>query len=456
MSVNPLSGQEFDGLISALGPFEAHPHLAIAVSGGADSMALTLLADQWVRQRGGWITGLSVDHGLRRESATEAHQVGAWLAARKIDHQVLTWKGRKPKTGLQSAARAARYGLLEDWCSRAGVLHLLLAHQLEDQAETFLLRLQHDSGINGLAAMSSIIETRDSRRLRPLLTVPKARLLATLEAASQSWIEDPSNDNPAFERVRIRQSFPMLSAAGISAVGLATTARRMARARIALEAEVSRLLAHCCVINPAGYAHIDARSLFSSADEISLRAVSRMIQSIGGGDYPPRLAKLERLHEKMKAAFHDASSGWKGATLARCRVLSMVAGKDKAAFLVCREERGLPAPMPLLPGAEMNWDQRFDVHVEPWKELQHQGLSLQPLGRKNESLLVSTVPEIRARPVPPVVWASLPALVDGEGVVAVPQLNYHREGALHASPGFISAIFRPRQSLSGTGFLVAE
>lgn len=456
MKTKPIDDAEMAHLMAALGPFEKNPHIAVAVSGGADSMALTLLADAWAQQQGGKVTALSVDHGLRPAAAGEAQQVGHWLAARGIDHRVLRWTGEKPKAGLQAAARAARFDLLAQWCRSAGVLHLLLAHHIEDQAETFLLRLNRDSGIDGLAAMASIVEKADMRLLRPLLGVAKARLCATLNAAAQPWLEDPSNENRAFERVRIRKTFPDLAAAGITAQGLAETARRMARARIAFEAAASELLALCCTVDPTGYAHINGAGLFSGPEEISLRALSRTLMCIGGDDYPPRLKKLEHLHEKMKAACREGTTGWKGATLGRCRILALANTKGGTGFLICRESRFLPAPMSVQTAMDYDWDRRFLLRFQGEKIIPYQHVSLQALGDKGWSILVAKVPEIRKINMPAQVRATLPALLDADGIIAVPHLNYCRVPMDRPAPAFSRAVFHPRQSLSGTGFLVAQ
>src|SRR5262249_32562243 len=123
-----LGAAEFAAALTALGPFEGAPHLAVAVSGGADSLALAHLAQRWAGRHRGRLTALVVDHGLRPEAAREARQVGRWLAAAGIEHRILRWRGPKPAANLQAAARAARYRLLTDWCRRHGVVHLLLAH----------------------------------------------------------------------------------------------------------------------------------------------------------------------------------------------------------------------------------------------------------------------------------------------------------------------------------------
>lgn len=453
---NPLSEMEMDRLMAALGPFEHAPHVAVGVSGGADSMALVLLADAWARRQGGRVTAITVDHGLRTGSATEARQVGIWLKAHGIQHDVLTWQGKKPQSGIQAAARKARYALMGEWCKSHGVLHLLLAHHLEDQAETFLLRLGQGSGIDGLAGMAGVVEKSNMRLLRPLLSVPKDRLRATLEMASQSWIEDPSNENRAFERVRIRQSLPVWAEAGMSPQALADTASRMARARIALETGASDLLARCCSLDPAGYARLQPDILFDAPEELSLRALARVLISVGGREYSPRLRKLERFHEKMKMAHFDDLTSWKGATLAGCRAVSMKGKGDKQDLLISRENRFLPEPTPVKAVLTCHWDGRFDIRLNGSKNVKNQTVRLQSLGEAGWSDVVVQAPEIRSLRVPVVARPSLPALFDDKGVLAAPHLNFRRQGTESGFPGFERASFRPQQSLSGTGFLVAE
>ena len=169
-------------------PFEQHPLLAVAVSGGADSLALCLLADRWARARGGAVAALTVDHGLRPAAAAEAQRVAAWLAPLGIAHRTLVWRPAPGTRNLQAAARDARYGLLEAWCRTAGCLHLLTAHHREDQAETFLLRLARGSGLDGLAAIAGVRETAHCRVLRPLLAVPRERLVAGMRERGQEWL----------------------------------------------------------------------------------------------------------------------------------------------------------------------------------------------------------------------------------------------------------------------------
>ena len=153
-------------MLDRLGPFEQPPRLAAAVSGGPDSMSLAFLTDGWVRCRGGSLLALVVDHGLRPASADEAMLTARRLAAAAIEARILRWEGAKPATGIQAAARRARYGLLEGACRAQGILHLLLGHQREDQAETVAMRAASGSGSTGMAGMPAVSEASDLRRLR--------------------------------------------------------------------------------------------------------------------------------------------------------------------------------------------------------------------------------------------------------------------------------------------------
>lgn len=428
----PLGAAEFALLMARFGPFEPAPRLAVGVSGGPDSLALALLADAWARAQGGSIAALTVDHGLRREAAGEAAQVGAWLAARGIEHRILAWTGPRPSRGVQAAARAARYRLLEGWCAREGALHLLLAHHREDQTETVLLRLSRGSGLDGLAGMAAAVEHPACRVLRPLLGMARARLVATLEAAGQGWIEDPSNADPVYARARLRQDMGSLAAAGLGAERIAGAAARLGRARAALEWETARLLARAAALHPAGFARLDGTRLAEAPSEVGLRALAAVLMTVGGGDYPPRSERLERLYRQVPHALGG------GRTLGGCRVLPRRGG-----LLVCREPAAMAPPVPAPPGAAVVWDGRFSLCLPADAPM---GLALGALGT-TRCRAAATVPAA-ARP-------ALPALRNNkEVVVALPVLGYFGEGFEGRSFAPGTLVFRPARPLTGAGFTV--
>jgi len=444
-----VGAAEFARLMRALAPFEAKPRIAVAVSGGADSMALVLLAARWAARRGGSVMALSVDHGLRPEAKAEVRRVKRWLAARGIAQRILRWRGAKPKANLQAEARAARYRLLEDWCRKAGVLHLLVAHQCEDQAETFLLRLARGSGVEGLAAMAPLGERAGLRLLRPLLALSRARLRATLAACKQDWIEDPSNEDDKHARVRLRALLPALERVGLEPARLAATARRLGRAREALEGETARLLAAAVELSPAGYALLDPALLAAAAEEIGLRALARIIQTLGGGGYAPRLERLARLYRAIVEQGLPAPR-----TLGGCRILQ-APGRLRGRLLVCREWRQVEAEIALRPGQSATWDGRFRLSLG--QRLPHASgpLRVGALGEAGSALLAARTAALRANPLPAAVRPSLPALRDLDGLLAVPHLHYGRGSEEAASLYVRTLIFHPARALAGAAGAVA-
>ena len=455
----PLNAPEFRALMAALGPFERSPHLAIAVSGGADSMALCLLGDSWARARGGRVSALTVDHGLRPESGAEARRVKAWLRKRGISHQVLRWtaagEGGMPGANLQALARAARYRLLAGWCRKRHVLHLVLAHHLEDQAETFLLRLGRGSGVHGLAAMAAVTGIEGVRLLRPLLTVPKARLRANLRRRGQAWIEDPSNQDRAFARVRLRALMPAFAGVGMDARRLAQTANAMGRARRALEEATVTLLAGAVEIYPAGYCLVHPDLLRAAPDEVALRALAWTLTCVGGAVYPPRFDRLERLHRALAEGQLRSAR-----TLGGCRIGP--AGDDR--LLVSRERAAMSPPVPVAAGGILRWDGRFMVELgkaeKPTGEGRGKGgkdvsdAVLDALGRDGWAEIAGVRPELRSTPIPPPVRPTLPALKDANGVLSVPHLGYRRRSGSAWNLWISGISCAPARPLAGAGFTV--
>jgi tRNA(Ile)-lysidine synthase len=283
--VTPLSAPEFAALMAPFAPFEARPVVAVAVSGGRDSMALAVLAHAWATAHQGRVLALIVDHGLRPESATEAGVTRERLAALDIEAEILPWSGAKPATRVQQLAREARYRLMFEACRRHGILHLMTAHHADDQAETVAMRAARDSGPDGLAGMAALVEHRDARLLRPLLSVPRDRLTATLQARGIGWIEDPSNQDRRFERVRVRQD------------GVATPAPG-GGSRAARDHDVAQAALRTLEVGADGVV-LDQLVVSDLGKEITGRLLGRVVQSVAGGPYPPRRERLERAAARL-------------------------------------------------------------------------------------------------------------------------------------------------------------
>lgn len=427
--------------MARLGPFEPAPRLAVAVSGGADSLALCLLCRDWAQARGGSVLALTVDHRLRPESAEEAATVGRRLRDLGIPHDILTWEGAKPSAGIQNAARDARYRLLVERCARAGLFHLLLAHHQQDQAETVLLRLAHGSGPDGLAGMAAIRELPELRLLRPLLGVPKAALIATCAAAGVAWVEDPSNRSAAYARPRLRAAGDSLHREGLSTERLAGTGRRLGAVRAALDAATADLLARAVTLHAAGFLHLDTAALGPAPEEIVRRALLRCLATIGGAPHPPRSERLDRLLAEITTGLDGGLDG--GRTLAGCRVTPTGDGR----LLVARELRACAGALPLSAGEPVWWDRRFQLRLLTALP----GLSVGPLGAAGWRAVRTHVSPASRQAIPEPARATVPAISDPQGPVAVPHLGFTRPGLSIVA----TARFLPAAPLAGADFAVA-
>ncbi len=442
-TTQPVSAAEFASLLESLGPFGSGPRLAVATSGGADSLALAVLSHDWATARGGAVQAVTVDHGLRVGSAAEARRVRTILRPLGIAHKILTWSGEVPTANLQAVARAARYHLLLDHCARNGVFHLLLAHHRDDQAETLLLRLGRGSGLDGLAAMSAKIALPQAVVLRPLLGLPRQRLAATLQNRGIDWIEDPSNVDTAHARVRLRRLLPALAEEGLGAGRLAAAAGHLGRARAALEGAVAAVLARAARIDPAGYIRLDPRPLHSAEAEVGQRALAHAVMTVGGRPYTPRWERLSGLFARIGEA------GFRGATLGGCRIL-----RQRDVLLIVREASAVESVM-VRSGTKLRWDGRFEIELAG--DLDGGPFQLGGLGKAAWRELVTDQPESRKASPPASARAGLPALFDSFGLKEVPHMGYERKGIKRGPEGrsIRACNFAPSAALTSSGFTVA-
>lgn len=426
-SADGLSDAEFARLIDRLGPFESRPRLALAVSGGPDSLALALLTSRWVTARGGALIGITVDHRLRPGSAAEAATVGVRLARLGIGHVVLPWTGAKPATGLQAAAREARYRLLHTFCRERRILHLLLAHQEDDQAETVVLRRAAGSGARGLAGMPAVVEGEGLRTLRPLLGVPKARLVATLRTAGLPFLDDPWNRSPAFARGRLRLG---------GRVSRESASVGHGARRAAMDRRLAAWLVQHARPDPLGFIDLERAALLAAAPEMAAEAVRRVLQTVGGRPYPPATASLDGLLRRLRVN----APGTLGGVLVR----------PAADRIRCvREARAAPSPPRPLAGGVW-FDHRFLIT----SRRPDAGLFVAALGERGW-LERRRLDQVRPpRPVERAVGESLPALLRDGRLVAVPQLGL----AAADGPALdqIAIRFRPRHPLLGAPFGVLD
>ncbi len=398
-------------MMALLGPFARDRRMAVAVSGGADSMALAVLLRNW-----GSPFACVVDHGLRQESGSEAGLTMRRLAGLGIPARLLR-ADLSLGPSLAERARAARYRLLGVACRDAGLADLALGHHLRDQAETLLLRRAAGSGTTGMSGMAAVAHTDSMRLIRPLLTVPPVRLRATLQAQGIEWVEDPSNTDPATPRALLRAG---LLSDPVEPLRLGAEAREYGTARAAAEGEAAAELAASALIYPCGVAHLRA--------PVGVYALSALVWTLSGAAYPPPSAGLRRLSVCLNAdAAHDA-------TLHGARI--MPAGRLGPGWLVGREASAMEGAV----GLGQHWDGRFQTALAGAGD----GMSLGPLGSDAARMRRHSV-------LPSALLQTLPTLRKNGALVAVPHLCYPDAAACRSAIVW----FRPARPVAPAAFVTA-
>lgn len=396
--------------MAALGPWPADRSVAIAVSGGADSLALALLVSRWASGHAPPLA-LIVDHGLRAGSADEAGRAAERARSLGCRVRILTPHDLAPGPALQERARARRVALLASACREAGLVDLLLGHHAADQAETIAMRIARGTGPIGLAGMSSISERDGCRLVRPLLRVGPQALRATLRAAGIGWDEDPSNADPRFLRARMRRDGLARPVSGDPCHG---DGRRQVE-RAVEDWAVSNLTVH-----EAGYA------TFPDAP-IPPDALSALLRTLSGADHPPPRAAVARLSARPRpATLH-------GVRIARARGGRLMALRE------------FDAIAPAVRVGAPSWDGRYRVvRTRAVEDLDARGWTLGPVGRAPGLRLPAGLPAM--------VVETLPSLRDGTGRMRrVPHLGW-RDGV--EAGGEIDVIFAPTNPLGSDFFIV--
>lgn len=404
----PVADADLSDLFDPLLPSSG---LALAVSGGPDSLGLLALVARWrsLTADAPPTVVLTVDHGLRPEASAEAAFVGAMAARAGLAHETLVWDGEKPVADIQSAARAARYRLLGARARELGCDRLLVAHTVDDQAETLLMRLGRGSGLYGLAAMRPRRIADGVMLERPLLGLARARLIATLDALGWSWIDDPSNQDRHYARVRIRQLMASLAAEGLTADRLAGTAHRLRRAANVLDRLVAQLAGSALVLHHDAVGELAVAQLAAADPEIALRLISRLLRHVGATDYGPRLESLEAATDAVLAA--DGRRTLNGVVLDR---------RGDRLWLYREFGRtGLPVA-PLAPGGTLLWDDRFRVHLDAGAP---GPITIGPLGAWTRRQIDCDPRILATSNLPPEARDTLPAIAVDDRVVAITGLT---------------------------------
>ncbi len=404
----------FASVMAGLGPWGADRRVAVAVSGGADSLCLARLAAGWGRP-----FALIVDHGLRPEAPDEASQAAERLRGFGVPSRILTLRVA-PGPGLAARARAARYAALAQAAAEAGLSDLLLGHHARDQAETLLIRREGQSGPAGLSGMAAIVETPSLRLVRPLLDAWPDSVRATLAAHGLDWAEDPSNDSPTATRTRMRGWLADRTCGADRARTLSDEQHLRAAARAEREGRIAEVLARRAVLFPEGHALL-------SPGPIEPDCLASLIRALTGAAYPIGSAALARF-ATMPAV----------GTLGGLRFLP--AGRLGPGTLLVREAAAMQAPVVAEDGAL--WDGRFRLQLPDGAM---PGVTLGALGDDSRLLRHRTA-------LPAAVLRSLPALRSATGGLAVPHLPHF----IGWTNGRVRLTFCPSSPVAGAPFRLSR
>jgi tRNA(Ile)-lysidine synthase len=410
LAVKAKTEYPFDRHLAELQDFSK---IALAVSGGSDSAAMLHLVAQWAARQNSQIslTVLSVDHGLRPEAAFECAQVGEWCKVLGLNHVTLQWLGNKPSSGIQAKARLARYSLMTEWCLENNVPVLLTAHTADDQAETIVMRQSRTSTAKSLAGIWPSRDWNGVQVMRPLLSVRRQELREYLIAQNLDWIDDPSNFNPLYERVRIREKL----------AGNADVAKSAAQALSAIRATQQKAegwVAAFLSVSKLGLLSCD-RGKVKNIDPDVGDEILALVFKVNGIAHLPELKSRQSLW------------AWLIGDLPNRRTLGgLIFAKRKHDLLIAREPGRISEETIVIPSSgKVVWDGRFIVKGP-------EGAEIRPAGKFEDILRRSDIPAF--------VDAGLPVVCNGRAVLAAP---FHGIGA-GVKAEFID--FKPRLSLGIT------
>lgn len=411
---NASMDAHFSILMNKFEPFEPCPHLAVAVSGGADSMALVLLTHNWVIARDGKVTALIVDHQLRPESGEEALQVLKWLRDLGITAEILRWEDPKPRTRIQERARRARYNLLEEWCLTHNVRYLLTAHHEGDQWETIMQRLTRGSGIQGLRGIQAAVSRPFGQIIRPLLETKKEGLIHFLKQQGQAYVQDPSNENLKFERVRWRLERDKYEKQGYTTDKLSQIRQEACNKFDDLESFMTLWISKHSEISPYGYISLDWDAWLLLSREQKHYLMKKSLRAMALNDkevhYPTPLKVLDHIIDQLTGKDKTVK---KAITIGSCYIV-----KRGEKLLITRECR--PLTSMLITDRSCRWD-RFVIE---FKENRFEGLTIEPLGIKRaiHSMNSGLIKE-HLQDLPSYVLAGLPCIVSKDEILLLHNLT---------------------------------
>jgi tRNA(Ile)-lysidine synthase len=409
--------EEFNQLFEKLGPYEESPKLAVAVSGGSDSLALTLSLHQWVKSKNGSLYALTIDHQLRSQSAEESLVVHNWLKSHNIHHTIIK-AHILSKNNLASEARQERYKLLTEWCQDNNILHLFVAHTLDDQAENFVIRASRGSGLDGLSHIKYISYKNKVRVLRPFLQISKASLQKFLLSQNHHWIEDPTNVDQDYLRVRARNflNSNYIEEASLMKTRLKNAALHIYEVNQVIYNLVYKFFTSNVKFFPEGYIRVQYNSFLALEKPVALKILAKALIAIGGLEYTPRLQTLYNIYESLS---NITSSGPN--TFCHCQILKEFKNN---AFYIISESR----PFPLsVQNKQFTWRNKLLIQLtDRLLKAYSNKLFINTLKQGDKEILKIASNHFVIKKLPKSILFSIPALYLEDQVIAIPHLDYYR------------------------------
>lgn len=368
--------------------------IGLAVSGGGDSVAMLRLVAEWAQSSNVRLFVYSVDHGLRESAAGEVKFVAGICETLGVDHRALKWADWSGEGNLPAEARKARYDLIADAARKDGTSTVLLAHTIDDQAETVLMALARRSGVDGLSGMPLAREDRGITWLRPLLGQTRQSLRDYLRDIGQNWVDDPTNEDTAYERVRMRQAKEVLDELGLTGSALSDVAENMQRVRQQLEISSAEALERFA--QPIAGAVKLSPALLSEAEETARRVLMHCLCWVAP------LSKTAR-RDAILRSLRQLAEG-QSVSLQGCLVLA-----KKNAIWVVRE----PAAADQVCRTDEIWDGKWRVSGPDTQ-------TVHALGEDGLALC----PDWRDSGLPGPVLLSSPAIWSGPRLIAAPLAGY--------------------------------
>lgn len=398
-----IKAQKFSSILSS------YPHIgskiAVAISGGPDSLCLMLLLHEWAQKNQRTLIAITCDHGLREESTHEALWVKKICASLNIDHYILTLEGEKPETGIQEWARIKRYEAFELFCIEHHIQDLFLAHHQDDQIETFLMRLMAKSTWYGLASMPVFQHGKIINLVRPLLYFSKNDLIETLQRFNMPiWMNDPSNNNQKYLRSQIRHTLIPSLNTDLKIDYLVKTIADLRFYRDIFDAEVQSIHDKYVLYHLEGYAEFDQNILHALPDTLCVLFLKKCLKNVGAHKNPIRYEALNTIIQKLR-------SNAKRLTLAQCLI---EVRKDK--IYIFRETRHLPEPKIIKDKGFCIWDNRFIIE---YGFSNGETYSLEPFGKN-----INNVDQILLKSYEKKAFFSFPVLKGVDGFIHLPHLCY--------------------------------